>query len=186
MSLNRSQLATRFLLSLCLSASLAACATDGDEKPAKSQAALPTEHYAIKVTASDDQIMLAPHASGLSPAQSSALQDLVNRWRDAGGGVIKSQTPAHGGEDAYRATALIQAALYSPRACRPTSSNWSIMTPAARMHAPIIVGFNRYVAEGPDCGRNWKSFTRTMSNDAQQQFRLRQHRQHRRHDRQSG
>jgi pilus assembly protein CpaD len=171
MSSNRRVLAIRTLLVLCLAASAAACATDDSGKTAaKTPPALtPTEHFAIKVTPHEDQILLAPHADALSPAQSSALQDLADRWRDVGDGVIKIETPSRGGEETYRATALIQDALFA-LGVRPDQVHLTDYDPGAQPRAPIIVGFTRYEAKGPQCGRDWTNFTSTMNNDVNSNF----------------
>jgi pilus assembly protein CpaD len=171
MSSNRRTPITRTLLALCLAASAAACASTGD-KPAKTAAAqplTPTERFSITVTPQDDQILLAPHPQALSDAQASALQDLAARWRDAGSGPVRIQTPAHGGEDSYRATALIQDALYS-LGVRPDQVQVTNYDPGPRPHPPIVVGFTRYAAKGPQCGRDWSGFTHSANNDVNSNF----------------
>ena len=166
MSSNR--LITRALLALCLAGSLTACATDGVDK--KDPPPLtPTEKFAIKVTPHDDQIMLAPHAGGLSPAQLAALSDLAERWRDQGEAMIRIQSPKRGGEDAYRSVAAIQDALY---AAGVTADKVDVVDydPGARPGAPVIVGFLRYDATGPECGRKWTNFAKSMNNDVNGNF----------------
>jgi pilus assembly protein CpaD len=161
---------TRTLLALGLVACLAACATDDHHKSAKQDPPLtPTEQFAITVNSQEDQIMLAPHAEALSPAQTTALQDLVDRWRENGGAQIRIQTPAHGGEDAYRATALIQDALFA-LGMRPEQVNVTDYDAGVRPHAPIMVGFTRYHAQGPTCGRDWHSFTSSSENQVNSNF----------------
>src|ERR1700753_1817284 len=101
MSSNRIRRAARSLLVVGLASIVAACATDGvGTKTAKQEPLTPTEQFSITGTPSEDQILLAPEADGLSGAQASALSDLVNRWRDTGDGVVRIQTPQRGGEDA--------------------------------------------------------------------------------------
>ncbi|MDR3512176.1 MAG: CpaD family pilus assembly protein [Caulobacteraceae bacterium] len=167
MSSNRRALPLRTLLALCLAASAAGCAS-GD-KTVEQTGLLPTEHYAIDVAPHEDQILLAPHAQALSPAQTAALQDLVARWRDAGDGQVKVETPSRGGEEAYRATALIQDALYS-LGVRPDQLRVTDYDPGARIHPPVVVGFTRYTATGPRCGRNWTSYTATADNGVTPNF----------------
>jgi pilus assembly protein CpaD len=123
----------------------------------------PTEQFAIKVAPTQDQIMLAPHAEGLSSAQAAALNDLVDRWRDQGSGDITVQSPAHGGEDAYRAASAVQDALVS-MGVEPDKVRLTDYDPGAQAHAPIMVAYTRYQASGPVCGRNWDSFTHTGDN----------------------
>jgi pilus assembly protein CpaD len=171
MSSNRAALITRTLTAICLAASLAACATGGDkDKLAKETPPLtPTEQFPVTVTPHQDQILLAEHTDGLSAAQSAALQDLVDRWRDAGEGGIKIATPARGGEDAYRAAALIQEALMA-YGVSPDKLALSDYDAGAAPHAPIVVGFTRYDAKGPECGRKWDSFTRSADNKVGNNF----------------
>ena len=166
MSSNR--LITRALLALCLAGSLTACATDGVDK--KDPPPLtPTEKFAIKVSPHDDQIMLAPHAGGLSPAQMAALSDLADRWRDQGEAMIHIQSPKRGGEEAYRSVAAIQDALY---AVGVTADKVDVVDydPGARPGAPVIVGFLRYDATGPECGRKWTDFSHSKTNDVNDNF----------------
>jgi pilus assembly protein CpaD len=166
MSSNR--LIIRALLALCLAGSAAACATDGVDSKTPPPLT-PTEKFAIKVTPHDDQILLAPHADGLSPAQQSALNDLVDRWRDQGQAVIHIQSPKRGGEEAYRSVATIQDALYS-LGVTPDKVDIVDYDPGARPAPPIIVGFLRYEAKGPECGLKWTSFTSSMNNDVNSNF----------------
>jgi pilus assembly protein CpaD len=168
MSSNRRATAIKGLLALGLAAAAAGCASGGD-KLVRQTGLTPTEHYAISVTPREDQILLAPHAQALSAAQASALQDLVSRWRDVGDGELRIQTPARGGEDAYRATALVQDAIYG-LGVRPDQVKVTDYDPGARPHAPIVVGFTRYDATGPRCGRNWPSYTATADNGVTANF----------------
>ncbi len=166
MSSNR--LITRLLLVLSLAGSVAACATDGvaDKTPPP---LTPTEKFAIKVTPREDQILLAAHANGLSAAQSAALSDLADRWRDQGEAVIHIQSPRHGGEDSYRSVAAIQDALYS-LGVTPDKVDVVDYDPGARPNPPIIVGFQHYEARGPECGREWSNFSHSMDNATSANF----------------
>lgn len=169
MSSNRPATALKALLALGLAAAAAGCASTGADRPVRQAGLTPTEQYAIDVTPHEDQIMLAPHADALSAAQSAAIQDMVNRWRDVGEGGIRIQAPAHGGEEAYRATALIEDAIYGA-GVRPDQVRVVDYDPGARPHAPILVGFTRYDAKGPLCGRNWPSYTSTFDNGVTANF----------------
>jgi pilus assembly protein CpaD len=165
MSSNR--LIIRSLLVLCLAGSAAACANEGGPPP--SLALTATEQYPIKVTPHQDQIMLAAHAGGLSPAQSAALSDMVDRWHDQGQALIRIQTPKRGGEEAYRSVAAIQDALYA-LGVTPDKVDVVDYDPGARPNAPVIVGFLHYEAKGPDCGRDWTSFSHSMNNEPNSNF----------------
>lgn len=168
MSSNRRATALKGLLALGLAATAAGCASGG-ARPSPQTGLTPTEHYAINVAPRQDQILLAPHTDALSPAQASALADLVARWRDVGEGELQVETPSRGGEDAYRATALIQDAIYG-FGVRPDQVKVVNYDPGARPHAPIVVGFTRYDATGPRCGLNWTSYTATKDNEVTTNF----------------
>lgn len=170
MSSNRIKRAARSLLVVGLAAMAAACATSGaGDKTAKQQPLTPTEQFAITVTPHEDQILLAPHAAALSPAQSAALEDLVDRWRDGGDGFMRIQTPQRGDEDVYRATGLIQDALMA-LGVRPDQVKLTDYDPGPRPNPPIVVGFTHYEAQGPQCGRNWSSFTHSADNGVNNNF----------------
>jgi pilus assembly protein CpaD len=146
------------------------CATDGlmhhaDKTP---PAVTPTEQYAITVTRAPDEILLAPHADGLSAAQSAALAALVQRWRDVDGDEITIHSPG-GQAQAYRAVAAVQEALEG-LGVRSDQITLAAYDPGDRAGAPIAVGFEGYHAQGPACGRNWKDFTKTFQNQVNNNF----------------
>jgi pilus assembly protein CpaD len=170
MSSNRDQPIFRAMLALCLAASVAGCAsTGGKTKTAKTEALTPTEQFAIKVTSHPDEIMLAPHADGLSQRQADAVADLVDRWRDLGDETITIQSPSAGGGEVYRATTAVQHALLG-LGVLPDQIHLTGYDAAARPGAPIVVGFERYEAKGPQCGRSSKSYTQTTSNRPTENF----------------
>lgn len=171
MSSNRATLFPGTLLALCLAAAVAGCASTGDGKLAKKDPPplTPTEQFAITVTPHEDQVLLAPHAQGLSPAQGQALSELVDRWRETGDGVIRVQTPTRGGEEAYRASAVIEDALMG-MGLRPDQVRLVDYDPGPRPNPPVVVGFTRYEALGPECGRHISSFTRSTDNKVNSNF----------------
>jgi pilus assembly protein CpaD len=152
-----------------IAALAAACATPPKPAPLAHAGPTPTEQFSIAVTSHPDQILLAPHAEGLSPAQAQALVALVDRWRAVGGGPIQVQAPGRGGGEAYRAAALVQAALtdLGVGEDRVTVSGYDA---GDKPGAPIVVGFDHFEAKGPDCGRKWDSFTKTMNNGPNNNF----------------
>ena len=169
MSSNRTVFAARALAALFLAAGVASCASSDIDEVAKNKPLTPLEQFPITVTPRDDQILLAPHADALSPAQAAAVRDLADRWRDNGDGAIRMRRPARRQKRPYRATALIQDALYS-LGVSPDQVKLTDYDAGPRPHAPIVVGFIRYEAKGPDCGRKWKSFTRSSDNDVNNNF----------------
>jgi pilus assembly protein CpaD len=159
----------RTALAVCLAASLAACANEYDKRLAANPPLTPTEQFSIKVVPHEDQIMLAPHADAMSPAQSAALADLVDRWRDQGSGAIKIQTPARGGEEAFHSTAMIQDALLA-LGVAADKIHVGDYDAGLRPHAPIVVAYTQFEAKGPVCGRDWESYTHSAENNPNNNF----------------
>jgi pilus assembly protein CpaD len=161
----------RRLLVPCFALVVCACASQGDPldlaKKDPLQPVLPTERFAITVTQGRDEVLLAPHADGVSDAQMRALGQLVERWRDTGASVLTIRAPASGQEAMYRATAGVQSALESigvrPEQIQLTSYD-------APEGAPISVGFTGYQAQGPDCGHDWNDYTQTGDNRVNKNF----------------
>jgi len=153
-----------------LAASLAACATPHKPEANEShQGPTSTEQFTAKVESHQDQILLAAHADGLSGAQARALSNLVDRWRDTGGGPIVIQAPSHGGGDAYHSAVAIQDAL-SGLGVRETLIKLVGYEASTAEDAPLIVGFASYEAKGPKCGQDWDAFTRSDENKPNSNF----------------
>jgi pilus assembly protein CpaD len=161
----------RSLIVLCLAALACGCAsTDATSKLAKDPPALtPTEQFAITVSQSPDEILLAPHPEGLSNAQADALSALVGRWRDTGAAVITIRAPSGGQGEAYRSIAAIEAAL-EDEGVRADQVRITGYDAGPRPGAPIAVGYMGYQAKGPECGREWKSFTASANNSVNNNF----------------
>lgn len=163
----------RHLFVLSLIATVAACASSHDVKTAAKTepARTPTTQFAVTLTHSPDEILLAPHASGLSTAQAAAVGELVERWRDAGDGPVTIQTPAGGGSDAYRSATEVAGAL-----ARLGLADGQIKLVSYRAAAtstgvtPIVVGFTHFEATGPKCGRDIHDYTKTFSNQPNNNF----------------
>ena len=162
----------RHLLALSAVLAVTACASTHGAKTAQdTPPASPTTQFAVTVTHSADEILLAPHHAGLSPAQAEAVVALVDRWRDAGDGPITIQSPVGGGADAYGSVSAVQAALQ--RNGLPDDQvrlvSYQPQAPGAGV-TPVVVGFNRDEAHGPQCGRDWKDFTKTYANKPNSNF----------------
>jgi pilus assembly protein CpaD len=121
------------------------------------------------VTSAPDQILLAPHQNGLSDAQTDALAALVNRWRDSGAETITILAPSGGGGQAYHSTAAIEATL-EELGVGPDRIKLGGYDAGPRAGAPITVEFKSYQAQGPQCGRDWKSFTASRDNEPNSNF----------------
>jgi len=158
------------LLAAVLAASAAGCATSPKHSPeAPREGLTSTEQYTAKVDSHQDQILLAAHADGLSVAQARALSDLVDRWRDTGGGPIVIQAPSHGGGEAYHSATAIQDALTS-LGVHESLIKLTGYEASTSDGAPMIVGFASYEANSPKCGLDWDSFTKSASNKPNKNF----------------
>ncbi|HEX4198643.1 MAG TPA: CpaD family pilus assembly protein [Caulobacteraceae bacterium] len=161
----------RNLIVIGLAALACACASlDDSKRIAKADPPItPTEQFSITVTSAPDQILLAPHQNGLSDAQSDALAALVGRWRDAGAESITVLAPSAGDGQVYHSTQAIEAAL-EELGVDPGRIKLGGYDAGPRAGAPIAVGFKSYKAEGPECGREWKSFTASHDNNPNSNF----------------
>ena len=158
----------RLLMVLGAVATLAACASQGPANPHVAATPLtPTQRFAPVVTQTPDQILLAPHASGLSAAQTAAVDALVSRWRDTGGGAIVIHPPVGAGAEGYRMAAAVQTRL----AAEGVREALIRIEPGDEsIGGAVAVAFDSYAADGPRCGRDWKSFTRSSDNAANSNF----------------
>jgi pilus assembly protein CpaD len=160
----------RALLAAVLAASVAACASVPKPTADNPRAGMTsTDQFAAKVDTHQDQVLLAPHAEGLSAAQARALVQLVDRWRDTGGGPIVIQAPSHGGGEAYHSAEAIQQEL-AGLGVHDTLIKLVGYEASTTEGAPMIVGFASYEAKGPKCGQDWDSFTKSATNKPNSNF----------------
>lgn len=151
---------------LVLAALLGACATSAGDHP---MAALSTENYKLQAAPTVDQIALAPHAEGLSPAQRAAVADLAQRFAVAGADVITVQSASGGDETAVRSAMNVKAALELAGVPgeRVRLGVYTAGDPAA---APVLASFKALAAVVPQCGREWNDLTATRDNRAYADF----------------
>jgi pilus assembly protein CpaD len=162
---------SKSLLMVLLAGALVGCALPRlDKDAAQDLPRLPTTRFSVALTHMPDEIRLAPHATGLSPAQATAVQDLVGRWRDSGDGPVIIQAPAAGGSDAYRGASAVESALLRLGLPETQIRMISYQPESGAAVQPIVVGFVRYEAHGPQCGRDWKDFTKTFTNQTNSNF----------------
>lgn len=144
---------------------LGACASSAPARVAGPGAptVLDTWSSRVQVVAQPDEIRLAPHPTGLSGNQARALADLHARWSLAEGGMITVAAPTGTqGQGAYRVGADARAFLVAQGA--PSDRVRLVGYDAAGApDAPVIVGFDRYVALTPRCG-GWTPLNRSASN----------------------
>jgi pilus assembly protein CpaD len=171
MSSNRLEAMLRNLIVVSLAALAWGCTSIDSPKTVAAHDApiTPTEQFAITVSSAPDQILLAPHASGVSNSQADALAALVNRWREAGAETITIMAPTAGQSLAYHSTVAIEAAL-EELGVSPDRIRLGGYDAGQRIGAPIAVGFKSYKAQGPQCGHDWNDFTNSRDNDVNHNF----------------
>lgn len=163
--------ATIWLASLSLLA-LGACATTHDKKAdADPPPITPSERYSIQVEPTPMEVKLGVHEAGLSPNQADALHDFVGRWMQSDRAAITIKAPEGGPAQAavYRtvtgARDLLVAQGVDPEAVRIVSYD-----AGADRAAPVVVGFVRYHARGPQCGRSWDDLAHDYQSDGYKEF----------------
>jgi pilus assembly protein CpaD len=148
-------------------AGLAACASAPSEQGPSKTAATETQQWVdkIKVTSAPDEIILAPHATGLSANQGSALEALVGRWLEAEGRELVVTAPNSAGAMATQVRDRL-VLLGAPGArVRVVGFN-----PTGPEDNTIRVGFLRYEAQPLRCGERWENLTATRNNTAYENF----------------
>ncbi len=154
------------LLAAALSG-LAACASTPPEEGPSKTAATETQQWVdkIKVTSAPDEIVLAPHANGLSANQSAALEDLHHRWLEAEARELVVTAPNTSGLMATQIRDRL-IGLGAP------GSNVRIVgfNPVGPEDNTIRVGFLRYEAEKLKCGQRWENLAATRNNTAYDNF----------------
>ncbi|MDP2215384.1 CpaD family pilus assembly protein [Phenylobacterium sp.] len=162
----------RHLISLALAGALAACAgTPAPRDGAMINPPTPLDQYRAQVIPQADEVRLAIHAQGISGPQADALAGLLNAWRANEGGPLKIQAPVGAGDSAatYRMGESVRAFLVSQGAPH-TAIQLAGYDAAGFASAPMVVGYERYVAQIPQCGQSWENLTSTSSNQASANF----------------
>lgn len=144
---------------------LGACASSGTARVAGPTTPTMLDSWSsrVEVVAQPDQIRLASHPTGLSGNQARALAELHARWSLAEGGVITVAAPTGTqGPGAYRVGADARAFLIA-QGTPPDRVRLVGYDAAGAADAPILVGFDQYVALTPRCGE-WTPLNRSASN----------------------
>jgi pilus assembly protein CpaD len=143
---------------------LGACAT-GDAKPTTPAPLTPSERFSIEVTPAPDELQLAAHTSGLSSAQTAALDDFLGRWSGGNHAAITVKAPEHGPDPAgvYR-TATDARDYLVARGVPATDIRIVGYDAGGDGKAPVRVGFIHYEARGPQCGQSWENLADVNSN----------------------
>lgn len=160
----------RPMASVLLAAGLVACATPYREGAVEG-AATPLDQYRAQVTPNPQEIQLAVHARGISPAQADALATLVQGWRAADGGVIRLHAPTGGADPAatYRMGESVRAFLLS-QGVPPDSIELVGYAAPGEPTAPFLVGYQRYEVTVPDCNKSWENLSGTWRNTTSANF----------------
>lgn len=151
---------------------LSACASHGVEPETAVPPRTETSQWndRVHVDSHPDEVLLAPHAEGLSAAQTQALDGLVGRWLSAEAREIVVAAPigGTGGEVAGRMAMAARQHLISMGA-PPASVRVTGYDAAGAPGAPLKVGFLRFTAQVPQCG-GWENITATRNNTAYENF----------------
>jgi pilus assembly protein CpaD len=164
--------ATLWLAGLSLLA-LGACASDphATKAAADPPPITPSERFAIQVDPSPLELKLGVHDAGLSQNQAAALRDFVGRWRMTDRAPITIKAPEHGPTQAavYRvatgARDLLIGEGVDPGAVRIVGYE-----AGDDRAAPVVVGFVRYQARGPQCGGSWENLANVYENHEYAEF----------------
>ncbi|HEX8234080.1 MAG TPA: CpaD family pilus assembly protein [Caulobacteraceae bacterium] len=152
--------ATPLLLALLAGA----CASAGEDRAALEPAPItPTEQFPIEVRQRPEELRLAAHAEGLSPAQEQAVAELAARWRGQGGGVITIIAPTVGGLPAGLAVAEASRGLLLSLGVDPAQLRLASYEAPPEAPPLVRIGFVSYEAAGPVCGE-WENLSKTGSN----------------------
>ncbi|MFY8144046.1 MAG: CpaD family pilus assembly lipoprotein [Caulobacter sp.] len=145
---------------------LAACASTPPDQGPNKLAATETQQWMdrIKVDAAPDEILLKPHASGLSANQSAALEALVSRWLEAEARELVVTAPNTAGAMAIQIRDRL-AGLGAGARVRVVG-----VDPASAEEGAIRVGFVRHEARPIKCGQRWENLAATRDNTVYENF----------------
>ncbi|MFO1013224.1 MAG: CpaD family pilus assembly protein [Caulobacteraceae bacterium] len=159
----------RLLLAATAALSLSACASTGTV--GNDDALTPTERFGITVTPQPVELRLAPHAGGISQNQAAALTEFTQGWRDIDGGMITLRAPGNGADPAAaRATLETARRFLIDQGVDPAKIQLAGYDAGGDPTAPVVVGYARYTAQGPDCSQAWPNMTATMNNREYENF----------------
>ena len=128
----------------------------------------PLSRYTLQVEPGIDRIALAVHDAGLSANQHAALRDLAARYRAAGAGHVRIESPE--GDDpvavqqAYAVRSFLQAAGIPEDRLHITA----YAAPDPR--APVLAGFESIRASIPDCAGEARNMGTRVSNQSSAGF----------------
>lgn len=163
---------SRLILLAALTGSLAlgACAsgTRIDDKGQKvAVARTPTEQFSVRTEDRPETLLLAAHATGLSPAQRAAAADYARRWAEQGSSDIVIEAASTGGPAAYTTSHAVAEAM---RQEGVPAGAIRIIGYDAPSDAPVRITFQSPVAKVDACNRSWDRLTATGKNQPYANF----------------
>jgi pilus assembly protein CpaD len=152
---------------------LGACASEphSQKVAANPSPITPTERFPIEVKRAPLELKLGAHLDGLSPTQVEALRDFIVRWNDADRAPITVKAPSQGPDpSAVFRTATGARDWLIAQGVPPDQVRIVGYDAAADASAPVVVGFLRYEAKGPECGHDWGNLANAYNNEVYDQF----------------
>lgn len=153
----------RNLLMLGTAAAATACAGNPNPQPLT-----PTQQFAIQVRNTPEEVAIVPSPAGISHQQADALRQVASSWADSGGDPVVIRVPAGDPEivePSVRATvdALVSFGV-APQMVRLERYD------GGRGGAPILVGYTRFAAVGPECSATWGRVDATFDSRTSSNF----------------
>lgn len=161
------------LATLALAALASGCATPATGPQADPNlAATPLDAWQtqVKVVAAPEVIRLAPHRTGLSANQAQALAGFADAWRQSQSREILLRAPVGGpnADGASRVAWEAQERLVG-LGVPPGAIRMSTYDAGGDPGAPVMIGFDRFVADVPACG-NWRNLSHSNDNRVHDNF----------------
>jgi pilus assembly protein CpaD len=161
--------ATSLVLALLTACASGPAPSKSDAVPARTA----TEQWSnrVKVTAQPDEILLAPHAQGLSSAQQQALDALLGRWlRDEGREIVVNAPIGGPNADVAGRMAFAARLRLVDQGAPPSAVRVVGYDAGGDPAAPLKVGYLHHEASIPNCGQYWENLTATRNNAAYENF----------------
>jgi pilus assembly protein CpaD len=138
---------------------LTACASGGPSGPLT-----PLARYTLQVEPGLDRIALAVHETGLSSAQSAAVDQLANRYARFGEGWLTVQGPSGDDPAASRQTYAVRSALVAAGVPAERIRVTGYDAPDPR--APVLAGFETVEAVVTNCSTERRAMRARYSNQS--------------------
>lgn len=148
---------------------LAGCASSGNQLA--DAAPTPLDQFPLAAVHEADETVLAVHSGGVSANQVSVLAGMTGRWREAGGEMIHIRAPRGGPAEGtvYTMAESVRVALLEQGVAAENIVVEGYNAPGDA-RAPVVVSFQRYLANIPKCGQTWDNLTATRDNNVSSNF----------------